>query len=224
MPTASTTASGPRPSVRSTSSAHQVLRQVERLDAVLRPQVAADLLGVDGEHAVAEVLADAGGELADRAEAEHGERAALGHVGVLHGLPRGRQDVAEEQPAVVGGAVVRHRRWGRSRRAARAGTRPGRRGPGRTSSCSRRARRRVPYSVTWVVSHCDCRPRWHMKQWPQEMLKGTTTRSPTFRFVTRGCRPPRRCPSARGRGRRPCRCTGRARGTGAGRSRRSPWR
>src|SRR5664279_2561549 len=39
-------------------------------------------------------------------------------------------------------------------------------------------------SRTWVVSHCDCRPTVHMTQCPQEMLNGTTTRSPTARLVT----------------------------------------
>ncbi len=42
----------------------------------------------------------------------------------------------------------------------------------------------MPYSFTWVVSHCDWKPCWHIQQCPQEMLNGTTTRSPTFRFVT----------------------------------------
>ena len=39
----------------------------------------------------------------------------------------------------------------------------------------------MPCEVTWVVSHCANSPRSHMKQWPQEMLNGTTTRSPTAR-------------------------------------------
>ncbi|OEI68888.1 hypothetical protein Cus16_1377 [Curtobacterium sp. ER1/6] len=84
---------------------HHVVVEVEHLDAVLRAEVATDLLRVDGEHAVAQVLADARGELADRAEAEHRERAALGDLGVLHGLPRGRDDVAHEEPLVVSTGV-----------------------------------------------------------------------------------------------------------------------
>ena len=35
-----------------------------------------------------------------------------------------------------------------------------------------------------MVSHCDCRPWEHIQQVPQEMLKGTTTRSPGLTAVT----------------------------------------
>ena len=37
---------------------------------------------------------------------------------------------------------------------------------------------------TWVVSHWDCSPRVHIQHEPQEMLKGTTTRSPGRMCVT----------------------------------------
>ncbi len=42
----------------------------------------------------------------------------------------------------------------------------------------------LPYSRTWVVSHCENRPCPHMKQPPHETWNGITTRSPAFRFVT----------------------------------------
>ena len=42
----------------------------------------------------------------------------------------------------------------------------------------------VPCSRTCVVSHWAMKPRWHIQQCPHEMLKGTTTRSPTEMWVT----------------------------------------
>ena len=53
----------------------------------------------------AEVLGDAARHLADRAEADDGDAAALRDLGVADGLPRGGQHVGEEQEAVVGRAV-----------------------------------------------------------------------------------------------------------------------
>ena len=44
----------------------------------------------------------------------------------------------------------------------------------------------MPNSRTCVVSHWDCRPLSHMKQWPQEMLNGITTRSPGAMCVDLG--------------------------------------
>ena len=49
----------------------------------------------------AQVLGDAGAHLADRPEADDGEAAALRDLRVLHRLPRGGQDVGEEEEAVV---------------------------------------------------------------------------------------------------------------------------
>ena len=65
---------------------------------------------------------------------------------------------------------------------------------------------------------CPCRgPAWsrtarrarcsHIQQWPQEMLNGITTRSP-LEVARPRRRPPRRCPSARGRGCRPASMNG----------------
>ncbi len=62
---------------------------------------------VDGEDAVSGADAHPRGHVADRAGAEDEERAALGDVGVLQRLPRGRQHVGEEEEAVVG-VLVRH--------------------------------------------------------------------------------------------------------------------
>ena len=42
----------------------------------------------------------------------------------------------------------------------------------------------MPSSRTWVVSHCVWSPWSHMKQVPQEIWNGITTRSPGDRFAT----------------------------------------
>ena len=44
----------------------------------------------------------------------------------------------------------------------------------------------IPWSRTWVVSHWVGRPCVHMKQCPQQIWKGITTRSPTFRSPASG--------------------------------------
>jgi hypothetical protein len=44
----------------------------------------------------------------------------------------------------------------------------------------------IPWSRTWVVSHCVWKPRSHMKQCPHEIWNGMTTRSPGERSVTSG--------------------------------------
>jgi hypothetical protein len=53
----------------------------------------------------AEVGRDAAGHGTDGSEAEHHDRAAGGDGGVLHRLPRGRQDVGEVHESIVGGAL-----------------------------------------------------------------------------------------------------------------------
>src|SRR5699024_10213914 len=83
--------------------------QVEGGDAValghreaLGNQVDADdLLG-------ATVPGDARAQLADRAQAEHDDRAPGRYVGVLQGLPGGGHDVGQVQVALVGFVVVGH--------------------------------------------------------------------------------------------------------------------
>jgi hypothetical protein len=51
------------------------------------------------------VQRDPGRHVADRAEPEDEQGAALGHVGVDHRLPGGRQHVGEEQEPLVGGTL-----------------------------------------------------------------------------------------------------------------------
>src|SRR5690606_21013112 len=64
---------------------------------------------VDTDHpAVAAVGGDPAGHRSDRAEAEHHQRAAVGHRGVLDALPGGGQHVGQVDITVIG-AVVRHR-------------------------------------------------------------------------------------------------------------------
>ena len=82
------------------------LLDVDRLDAVALGE--REPLGheVEAEHAPgAAVLGDPGTHLADRAEAEDGDAAALGDRGVLDRLPRGGQDVGEVDEALVGRAL-----------------------------------------------------------------------------------------------------------------------
>jgi hypothetical protein len=49
---------------------------------------------------------DSRDELPDRAQTEHAERAAARHIRELHALPCRRQDVAEEQVAIIGQVVA----------------------------------------------------------------------------------------------------------------------
>jgi hypothetical protein len=76
-------------------------RGVEGADAVLLGEGPALRHGVDRVDLVAEVRGDPGGELTDRTEAVDADAAAVRHVRVLHGLPGGREDVAQEEVAVV---------------------------------------------------------------------------------------------------------------------------
>ena len=108
IPTASITASGPRPSVasRTAETTSSCVGRVDDRDAS-RPRTG-EPLGDDvgGEDLLgAEVQGDPGGHVADRAEAEDEHAAVLRDAGVLHRLPGGRQDVGEVDEAVVGRAV-----------------------------------------------------------------------------------------------------------------------
>ena len=124
----------------------------------------------------AAVLGDARAHVADRAEAEDRDRAAVGDVRVLDRLPRGGQDVGEVDEAVVRRALGHLDRPVLGlRHAQELGLAAGHLAVELRVAEQRRA---LPWSVTWVVSHCDCSPWSHMKQWPQEMLNGITTRSP----------------------------------------------
>ena len=44
----------------------------------------------------------------------------------------------------------------------------------------------MPWSRTWVVSHCVCSPCVHIQQCPQQIWNGITTRSPTCRSPVSG--------------------------------------
>ena len=121
--------------------------------------------------------------LADRPEAEHEQAAAGGHVGVLDRLPGGRQHVGEVDEAVVRRALGDLDRPVLGLRHAQV-ARPGRRAPGRRASCSRTARRPSPGRAPASSRTATAGRLSHMKQWPQEMLNGITTRSPGVICVT----------------------------------------
>ena len=110
-------------------------------------------------------------------------RAAVGHVGVLDGLPRRGQHVGEVDEAVVRRALghldravvgLRHPqvlRLAAGHLAVELGVAEQRRAHALLADLGRLA--------------LGLQSRWsHMKQCPQEMLNGTTTRSPTARSVT----------------------------------------
>ena len=79
--------------------------EIDGLDPVLLGQGQPFGHPVDPDHPEAAVAADPGPELADRAETEDRERAALRHVGVRDPLPGGRQDVGEVEDPLVGYVV-----------------------------------------------------------------------------------------------------------------------
>ena len=160
------------------------LGEVEDLDAVAGRHGEALGHEVDAEDlGRAAVPGDPSGHLADRAEAEDGDGAALGDVGVLDGLPGGGQHVGEEQEPLVRGTV------GHLDRPVLGLGHPQVLGlaAGHLAvelSCSRAARRRCRArapgsSRTGTAGRCP-----HMQQCPQEMLKGITTRSPGAMCVT----------------------------------------
>ena len=60
---------------------------------------------VDTDHPDVPVMCDPAGHRADRAEAEHQQRAALGHLRVFDGLPCGRQHIGQIHVALVGTLV-----------------------------------------------------------------------------------------------------------------------
>src|SRR4051794_22567044 len=98
------TESGPRPPVIpriSSGSSPLVLTEVERLDAPCAHPL--EPLGheIDADHAIAAILRDARRHVADRPEAEHHDGAAIRYRRVLDSLPSRRQDVGEEDEAVV---------------------------------------------------------------------------------------------------------------------------
>ena len=60
---------------------------------------------VDADDPQAPVQRDAARHVTDGPEPEHDQRAAVGHVGVLHGLPRGGEHVGQVHEALVGRTV-----------------------------------------------------------------------------------------------------------------------
>jgi hypothetical protein len=154
--------------------------QVDDLDAARGDAGQAVGLEIDADDAEALVLGDAAGHVADRAEAEHDERAAVGHRRVLDGLPGGRQDVGEVDEAVVRRALGDlDRRVLRLRHAQELGLAAGHRAVELRVAEQRRAH---PCSRTCVVSHWVNSCSLHMKQCPHDIWNGMTTRSPRGRW------------------------------------------
>ena len=172
-----------RPCVPARPRARRRRRSVDRLDPMrLR---AREAIGhqVQSDHLTrAPVLCDPARHLADRAEPDHRDAAAVGDLGVVHGLPRGGQDVRKKQKAVIRRAFGHLDRPVLGLRDAQQLGLP----TGHLAVELRVAEQRSPRpcSRTCVVSHCDWSPWPRMKQWPQEMLNGTTTRSPTAISLT----------------------------------------
>lgn len=73
-----------------------VLGKVQRLDAVARGHGTAFGYRINADDLVPQMRANARGELPYRPQAEDGQRAAVGNIGVLHALPCGGQNVREE--------------------------------------------------------------------------------------------------------------------------------
>ena len=127
---------------------------------------------------------DAGGHVADRAGADHEEGAALLDVGVLDGLPRGGQDVGEEEEPVVRRTV---RDLDRQRvaegHAQHLGLATGHLAV--ELAVAEQAGARAGVAVLRRLALAE-QLRSHIQHDPQLMLKGTTTRSPTCSVSTAG--------------------------------------
>src|SRR3954470_6369561 len=115
MPTASITASGPRPSVASRTRLTTSACSVVSITVTPRARARASRSGGGGEplgdDVRAEYLAgallqgDPGGHVADRAQAEDQDAAALGDTRVLDRLPGRGQHVGEVDEPVIGGTL-----------------------------------------------------------------------------------------------------------------------
>ena len=167
-----------------------LLHEIERLGAGVAGQRQALRHGVDGDDppgAQQEGAADR--ELADRAAAPDGDRVAGLDVAEIRRHVAGREDVRQEQHLLVGQPVrhldradigIGHAQIfglaaGDSRRAG-ANSRTGRPGEWPHSFSA--------FSWSGLVrSQPEKKPRLQKKHSPQEMVKGTTTRSPTFSFL-----------------------------------------
>ena len=147
MPTASMTASGPRPPVssRTASTMSRRVADVERVHAVrvrrARAARARDRARSRGSAPRCWAIRVAISPIGPRPITA--TLPPCGSLRVLDRLPRGRQDVGEEQEAVVGRAVGHlDRAVLRLRHAQELGLAA--RAPGRRASCSRTARRPCP--------------------------------------------------------------------------------
>ncbi len=87
-----------------TDRARQVVlaREIEHLEAATTHALQPLGHQVHADHAITAMRGDPGGHVADRPEAEHDQRATVGHAGVLDALPCRRQHVGEEHEAIVG--------------------------------------------------------------------------------------------------------------------------
>ncbi len=86
-----------------------VLGRVDRLDAVAAGHLQALRYGIDPDHRLGTLVAgDSRAHLSDRPEPVDGDAAALRDRRVLDRLPGGRQDVGEEQVALVRRPVLWH--------------------------------------------------------------------------------------------------------------------
>ena len=100
MPTASTTASGPRPSVISRSwSPMSLVKSIVSTRGA--PPSGGAREPARRRSPAAQVTADPAGELPHRAEPEDGQGAAGGDVGVFHSLPGGGKNIGEVKVALV---------------------------------------------------------------------------------------------------------------------------
>src|SRR5690606_31004680 len=85
-----------------------LIREVVGFDSVPFGHRSALRYRVDGEHVGAPALGDAARELPHRAEPHDDGGVAGLDARILDALPRGRQDVAEEQVALVGQVPAHH--------------------------------------------------------------------------------------------------------------------
>ena len=112
-------------------------------------------------------------------------RAAVGDVGVLDGLPRGGQHVGQEEEPVVGRPVGHlDRAVLRLRHPQVLGLAAGHLAV-ELGVAEQRGARAVLAHLGGLALRLQARAS-HIKQWPQEMLNGITTRSPDARSVTVG--------------------------------------
>ena len=181
MPTASMAESVPRPSVSSrTRSAiagvARVVGDVEHLDPVARASASRSgtrSMPITRAPLWRAIRADIC-PIGPRPKIGH--RPALGNIGVLDRLPRGRQDVGEVEEAFVGRALGHLDRAELGLRYAQVLGLAAR----HLAVELRVAEERGAGAGVAVLRRLALRESWrlHIQQCPQEMLNGITTRSP----------------------------------------------